>query len=277
MTAPLGFWVSLSFVAVVTLVDIGGAATPSADDPITCPSDTVLAERDADDGRTAWCLTEDGTAHGPQIKWYHGGVRRSEVHWVQGRKHGHAASWDESGALLEEAEWVDGEMHGIRSLWYVGGGRRSRTEYVKGLRDGQVAMWDEAGVQIVEGRHAADRRHGVWCFRGPRERASQAAFAVMIDDEDMTQGLLETPPTDCDAWTREQPLRRGGYLAVLALLSLRAADRRDIPDEFPVALCIARAGEQMSQHIDRTCAIRPKDFVEIVKLATVDLAVGCSH
>ncbi len=304
---------ALSFVVgLLACACVGWAAEPSTAQDIHCPDGTVIERRADAEGPSAWCHTADGTPHGLQVGWYTVGGRRLEAHWVQGLKHGRSSSWNEEGKPLEEADWVGGQLHGTHTLWYDGGGRRSATDYDHGRRNGRIVLWDEAGVQIVEGRYIDGRKHGVWSFRGPGERASQAALAVMIDGEDMTQGLLESPPTDCESWADEPSLRRSGYLAILSLLSLRAAaddaatgegadgvtgaaaaDSADSvagaaaadgsdgalseTSEFPVARCIAEKCERMSAHIDRLCTARPDGFVEAIKLVTVDLAVGCSN
>ena len=243
---------------------------------IACPENTVLEERQKNEGRVAWCHTGDGTAHGPAAAWHPDGGRRNETHWLQGRKHGRDLSWDESGVRREEANWVDGRLHGTSTSWNAAGGRERETDYAYGKREGRVVVWDDAGTQILEGRFAKGLKHGIWSFRGPRERSSEAAFAVMIDDEDLTQGLLESPPIACAQWSGEPPMRRRGYLAVMALLSLRAATESEHPDEFPIALCIADESRPAALRLDEACNSAASDFLDAVKRATVELALSCS-
>lgn len=245
---------------------------------ISCPGETVLDENEDDDGRTAKCRTIDGTAHGPAAAWHQDGGRRSETHWIQGRKHGRDLTWDEHGVRREQAFWADGVMHGTRASWYPDGSQRTVTDYVKGKREGRVAMWNEDGTQILEGRYNNGRKHGIWSFRGTGDRRSQAAFAVIIDDVDLTQGLLEEPPGSCEEWKAEVPLRRDGYLAVMALLSLRVASQGDeVPhDEFPIALCIAEASARTTAAIDEACSKPSAEFLDAARSATVRLAVDCA-
>jgi hypothetical protein len=243
---------------------------------IVCPENTVLEERQADEGRVAWCHTGDGTAHGPAVAWHPDGGRRNETHWVQGRKHGRDLSWDKSGVQREEANWVDGRLHGTATYWNAAGGRERETDYAYGKRDGHVAVWDDAGTQILEGRFSKGLKHGIWSFRGPRERSAEAAFAVMIDGEDLTQGLLESPPAGCVQWNGEPLMRRRGYLAVMALLSLRAATESEHPDEFPIAQCIADASRAAALQLDESCKSAASEFLDAAKRATVELALSCS-
>ena len=245
---------------------------------IACPERTQLTETHDERGRTAWCHTADGTAHGPAAAWGLGGERRSESHWLQGRQHGRYALWDQAGVQREEVEWVAGERHGTSASWYGDGVRRSVTEYDHGKRHGRAAMWDESGTQIIEGAYENDRKHGVWSFRGPGERSSQAAFAVIIEDVDLTQGVLQSPPTDCEAWRAQNTLLRRGYLSVITLLSLRAVTENDAdhPDEFPVALCVAGGSSDATQTVDGACQTKGADFIELVKDTTVALAIDCS-
>jgi hypothetical protein len=243
---------------------------------IACPEKTLLEERQEDGGRVAWCHTEDGTAHGPAAAWYPDGGLRNETHWVQGRKHGRDLSWDQSGSQREESTWVDGRLHGISTSWNAAGERERETDYAQGKRDGRVAVWDDAGTQILEGHFSKGLKHGIWSFRGSRERSAEAAFAVMIDDQDLTQGLLESPLVACAQWSGEPAMRRRGYLAVMALLSLRAATEGEQPDEFPIAVCIADESRTAVVRLDEACNSAATDFMEAAKRATVELALFCS-
>jgi hypothetical protein len=246
---------------------------------IACPERTQLTETRDERGRTAWCHTEDGTAHGPAAAWGLDGERRSESHWLQGRQHGRYALWDQAGVQREEVEWVDGERHGTSASWYGDGLRRSVTEYDRGKRHGRAAMWDESGTQIIEGAYDNDRKHGIWSFRGPGDRSFQAAFGVIIEDVDLTQGVLQSPPTDCVAWLAQHVLLRRGYLSVMTLLSLRAVTENDEdhPDEFPIARCVARGSRDATETVDAVCESDAADFIELVKDATVSLAIDCSR
>jgi len=273
LAALASILVNLSTAEAAPLGFVGEGGT------IACPEDTVLVESEDANGRSASCRTEDGTAHGPAAAWHPDGSRRSETHWVQGRKHGRDLTWDDAGVRREQAFWVDGLMHGTRASWYADGGQRSLTDYVKGKRDGRVAMWNEDGTQILEGFYKDGHKHGIWSFRGTHGRESNAAFAVIIDDEDLTQGLLEEPPSDCKGWKKEVPLRRRGYVAVMALLSLRVASQEDevAHDEFPIALCIAEGSDLSMAHIDAACDGASGDFIEAARHETVKLAVDCGH
>ena len=267
--------ITLACCAVAEAGSLGSVGEGGA---IACPERTQLTETRDERGRTAWCHTADGTAHGPAAAWGVAGERRSESHWLQGRKHGRYALWDQAGVQREEVEWVGGERHGTSASWYGDGVRRSVTEYEYGKRHGHAAMWDESGTQIIEGAYHNDLKHGIWTFRGPGERSSQAAFGVIIEDVDLTQGILQSPPRDCAAWRAQNTLLRRGYLSVITLLSLRAATENDTdhPDEFPVALCVARGSSDAADTVDGTCKTDAADFIELVKDTTIALAIDCS-
>jgi hypothetical protein len=239
----------------------------------------VFRESARGDARLMRCEEADGTLHGPSEDWFPEGGRRSQGGWVHGREHGRWVVWDALGTRREERFYVDGELNGVETVWYATGSKRSVTYFEAGVRHGRIALWDEQGRQLIEGRLREGRKHGLWTIRGTAERVHEAAYAVMVDDEDRTHGLLETPPANCDEWLAEGLLRRRGFLAVLALHSLRFASSSQsdrVRDEFSIAVCIARESALTVARVGEACETGSTSFATAVRSATVGLAIGCS-
>jgi len=271
--------VLIAFVALSGAVAFApAAAMGGVEDAIECPAETTFHERDAEQGRSAWCEDAQGRLHGPAGRWYANGTRQSRDNWVHGREHGRWLVWDENAVRREERYYVDGELNGVETSWYANGGKRSVSYFESGEQHGRLALWNESGEQIVEGRFLNGLKYDIWTIRGPAGNSDRTVYAVMIDDEDRTEAILDSPPTTCAQWRVETRLRRRGLLAVLALHSLRSVrdpSRDTAGDEFPVAVCIARESTLAVARIDEACDEAVSPFPELARKATVVLARGC--
>ncbi|RMG21289.1 MAG: toxin-antitoxin system YwqK family antitoxin [Deltaproteobacteria bacterium] len=156
----------------------------------TCPPGSYEAGAKPPEGQKFWCTkpNEEGTfvPHGPMIVWWETGHKKSEEHYVEGKRHGLARTWHENGKLFVEEMWVAGERHGKYAKYYedgrpwvvgqyelgektglwveyaVTGEKKSECHYRRGKKHGKCVTYSDSGAPYEETTWVDGKKKGPW-------------------------------------------------------------------------------------------------------------------
>ncbi|MBP6391275.1 MAG: toxin-antitoxin system YwqK family antitoxin [Flavobacteriales bacterium] len=158
------------------------------------------------------------------------GIRRTQEHWMKGRKHGEEISYFEDGTISERITFVNGVQEGEHEQFFPGGQLKHHGKYVRGEGEGVMTWYYPDGKKEMEGHLVNGERDGIWYYfnadgsvqiqmvydRGTyvKDKKENGVFKEYCDDEQLRsehtwkQGKLNGPFTEyyCNGTWVDEPL-----------------------------------------------------------------------